>query len=114
MDFTDFFATLRDIKPPIRLSPALQALWYDAQGEWQTAHDLVDGAPDTDSAWVHAYLHRKEGDQGNAAYWYGKAGKPVYEGRLDHEWKEIASALLRIVTHRGKRMRRKSHKNDDF
>ena len=114
MDFTDFFATLREKTPPMRLSPALQALWYDAQGAWGKAHDLVNDATDADSAWVHAYLHRKEGDQGNAEYWYARAKQPVFEGTLDTEWKQICSALLRVVNHRGKRVRKRSHDDDDF
>lgn len=114
MDFTDFFATLREPTPPIRLSPALQALWHDAHGNWGEAHLLVDGAPDADSAWVHAYLHRKEGDQTNAAYWYGKAGKPVCETSLESEWRTISDTLLRVVTHRGKKVRRPTKGDQDL
>ncbi len=114
MDFTDFFATLREETPPLRLSPALQALWHDAHGNWDAAHSLVDGAPDSDSAWVHAYLHRKEGDATNAAYWYGKANKEVCETSLPQEWRAIASALLRVVNHRGKRRRRKTAGDKDL
>ncbi len=107
MDFTDFFATLREPNPPIRLSPALQALWHDAHGDWERAHALVNDATDADSAWVHAYLHRKEGDQSNASYWYQHAQRPVFSGRFDQEWREIVTTLLRVIDHRGGRTRKK-------
>ena len=72
----------------------LRALWLDAQGDWDGAHKCVDDASDPDGMWVHAYLHRKEGDQWNAGYWYRRAGRTPYEGPLEAEWREIAAALL--------------------
>lgn len=115
MDFTDFFATLREPAPPSRLSPALQALWYDAHGQWQIAHDLVDQAPDADSAWVHAYLHRKEGDANNASYWYRRADRPVSTESPDAEWREIARSLLQLLSHRGRKRRKPTAEDqDDF
>jgi hypothetical protein len=75
-------------------SPALQALWYDKQGDWKAAHESVQAASDVDSAWVHAYLHRKEGDPKNASYWYRRSGKPVSQLTLEQEWEQIATALL--------------------
>ncbi len=77
-----------------RLSPLLQALWHDAHGDWTAAHHAAQDVDTPDGAWVHAYLHRKEGDPGNAAYWYRHAGKPVATGPLDAEWHTIATALL--------------------
>ncbi|MCB2053500.1 MAG: hypothetical protein KDE35_04570 [Geminicoccaceae bacterium] len=71
----------------------VRALAADARGDWPGAHALVQDDPSPDAAWVHAYLHRKEGDAGNARYWYGRAGKPVFEGDLDEEWRLIADAL---------------------
>ena len=76
------------------MSPALRALWLDARGDWDGAHEAAQADEGGDGDWVHAYLHRKEGDAGNAAYWYRRAGKPVCRTSLDEEWEAIASALL--------------------
>ncbi len=84
-------------KCPQSLSKALQALWYDYQGDWNTAHEIVQNAGDADSAWVHAYLHRKEGDLSNAGYWYRRSGKAECHVGLDQEWEQIASDLLNKV-----------------
>ncbi len=70
-------------------SPELLALWYDGKGNWEKAHDQVDQLASKDAARIHAYLHRKEGDEWNAAYWYQRAGVPIYEGTLDAEWEEL-------------------------
>ncbi len=80
--------------PPAGLGPALQALWQDGAGDWAAAHELAQAAGDRDGAWVHAYLHRKEGDAANAAYWYRLAGKPMAQGGLPAEWEQIVRALL--------------------
>jgi hypothetical protein len=74
--------------------PPLRALWLDARGDWDGAHKCVDTWDDANSMWVHAYLHRKEGDVANARYWYARAGRPPQDGPLDEEWAEIATALL--------------------
>lgn len=87
------FATLQ--RRPEELSPALQALWLDGQGDWDGAHDLAQTGGGREGAWVHAYLHRKEGDDSNAAYWYSRAGRPVATGDLRAEWEEIVRALLK-------------------
>ncbi len=79
------------------LSPALQALWHDARGEWDRAHELAQEAVGPDGDWVHAYLHRKEGDEGNAGYWYNRAGKRKFTGSLAAEWEQIATVLLSRV-----------------
>jgi hypothetical protein len=76
------------------LPPLLRALWHDARGEWDAAHHLAQDVDDADGAWVHAYLHRKEGDPGNAAYWYERANQPVATDSLSAEWDRIAAALL--------------------
>jgi hypothetical protein len=76
------------------LPPLLRALWHDARGEWAAAHQLAQEVDDSDGAWVHAYLHRKEGDAGNAEYWYGRANQPVPTEALSTEWDRIAAALL--------------------
>ena len=93
MTLTEFKETLKETAPP-RLAPALVALWRDAKGEWDQAHTIAQDVPDPVGAWVHAYLHRKEGDQSNAAYWYRRAGKPVAKESLEDEWARIVTALL--------------------
>jgi hypothetical protein len=76
-------------------APSLvRALWHDATGDWQGAHRIAQDVETPDGAWVHAYLHRKEGDASNAGYWYRQAGKPAASGSLDAEWDAIAAVLL--------------------
>ena len=70
------------------------ALWHDGKGDWNRAHEVAQDVEDEAGAWVHAYLHRKEGDESNAAYWYRRATRPVERGSLDAEWKQIVEALL--------------------
>ncbi|MBE9179154.1 hypothetical protein IQ268_11340 [Oculatella sp. LEGE 06141] len=82
----------KDDPPP--LPRALQALWYDKKGNWEKAHDIVQNANDGDSSWVHAYLHRKEGDLSNARYWYRRIGQPECQIALEKEWQQIARSLL--------------------
>jgi hypothetical protein len=89
----DFRATLAAADPP-GVAPPLLALWHDARGDWDTAHRVAQDVDDANGAWVHAYLHRKEGDAGNAAYWYKRARRPVATGDLRAEWEQIVSALL--------------------
>jgi hypothetical protein len=92
--FTDSFAADR---PPSGLSQALRALWYDAKGDWNAAHEEAQAQEDQAGPWVHAYLHRKEGDADNAAYWYRRAGKPVCTQSLEAEWESLVDALLAEV-----------------
>ena len=80
--------------PPANVPPLVAALWWDAKDDWNRAHEIAQSVETSDGAWVHAYLHRKEGDTGNAAYWYRQAGQPVCILPLDAEWEQIASALL--------------------
>lgn len=96
MSFTEFEISLgRESGPPVRLSAPLRALWLEAKGDWAGAHELVQATSGgRDGAWVHAYLHRKEGDETNAAYWYARAGRPVASGDLAVEWREITADLL--------------------
>lgn len=93
MTLENFKATLADSAPPA-VSNALQALWEERKGSWSKAHDLLQDDNSPAGSWVHAYLHRKEPDPGNAAYWYRKAGKPVVSGSFEAEWDAIATALL--------------------
>ena len=82
-------------KCPSELPSALQALWYDKKGDWEKSHEIVQNAKDTDSAWVHAYLHRKEGDLSNARYWYRRGAKPEFKADLNQEWEQMVSDLLK-------------------
>lgn len=90
----DFYASLSESAPSPGFEPALVALWWAAKGNWEGAHHIVQAESDANSAWVHAYLHRVEGDLGNAGYWYRQAGQPVAKDSLDAEWQRIVSALL--------------------
>jgi len=92
MTLDEFKATLQSTPP--KVAPLLLALWYDARGDWEKAHSLAQDVDNPSGAWVHAYLHRKEGDVGNAAYWYRRANQPVATDSLDAEWTRIALALL--------------------
>jgi hypothetical protein len=89
-----FKATVSADAPPTNISPALRALWHDARGDWDAAHGVAQEIEDETGAWVHAYLHRKEGDTSNAAYWYRRARKPVATDALSDEWERIVSVLL--------------------
>jgi hypothetical protein len=75
-------------------SGALLALWWDARGNWEKAHEVAQDVAGPDGAWVHAYLHRKEGDVGNAAYWYRRAGRVVATGDSGVEWEGIVEEML--------------------
>jgi hypothetical protein len=90
----EFKASLKQAAPPAQSSVYLQALWYDATGNWNAAHNLVDSLNDKTACWVHAYLHRKEGDIWNADYWYRKAGKVRPAESLEEEWSSLVEALL--------------------
>ena len=90
----EFERSLAEAQPPAGLSPLLQALWWDAQGDWERAHTTAQDVNSADGAWVHAYLHRREGDAANAAYWYRQAKKPVSQESLDAERQAIVAALL--------------------
>jgi len=94
MDLARFTKSLEGDAPPEGLSQALQALWWDAKGRWDRAHQCAQAQDDKHGAWVHAYLHRKEGDKGNAAYWYRRAGGRTPATSLGEEWQEIARALI--------------------
>jgi hypothetical protein len=95
MTFADLEAAVRDRTEPPPSAPALaRALWHDAVGDWDAAHRVAQDVESPDGAWVHAYLHRKEGDVGNAGYWYRRAGRPAASGSLDDEWRALAEALL--------------------
>ena len=89
----DVKTSLANAQPAPSLRPPLAALWWAAKGDWDRAHKIVQDESGRDAAWVHAYLHRVEGDLGNAGYWYRQAGQPVAQDALDAEWERIAAAL---------------------
>lgn len=93
MTVHEFRDSLSSETPPA-LPPLLLALWHDARGEWEKAHSLAQDVDNPAGAWVHAYLHRKEGDLSNASYWYRRANQPIAKDGLDAEWTRIVSALL--------------------
>jgi hypothetical protein len=94
VSMADFKASLSGAAPAPNLGPPLAALWWAAKGKWDEAHRLVQDEDTAEAAWVHAYLHRLEGDLGNAGYWYRQAGKPVAKDSLESEWERITSGLL--------------------
>ena len=94
MKMAEFQASVSGAAPAQGLNAPLAALWWAAKGNWDQAHKIVQDEESADAAWVHAYLHRVEGDLGNAGYWYRQARKPVAGGSLEGEWQEIASELL--------------------
>jgi hypothetical protein len=94
MNLREFEASAERIEPPAGVSQELIALWYERRGDWDRAHTIVQEISTTDASWVHAYLHRKEGDLANAGYWYRRAGRQLPAVELTTEWKEIAAALL--------------------
>lgn len=94
MTYDDFILTIETDDQPPKLPLYLQALWHDAKGNWSKAHSLIDSLDDANSSWVHAYLHRKEGDVGNADYWYRRANKKRPAVSLNEEWQNLTAELL--------------------
>ena len=95
MTLAEFKRTLSNSKPPAELAPALAALWWAGKDNWNKAHKIVMDESAKECAWVHAYLHRKEGDLDNARYWYEQAGRPAAAGSLPAEWGAIVREILR-------------------
>ena len=96
MSLDEFKDSLSEKAPP-KLNSHLEALWYDAKGDWSKAHRFVQIESDETASWVHAYLHRKEGDNANAGYWYDRAGKMMPDVSLEEEWEMIVSELLKKI-----------------
>jgi len=93
--FEAFRNSVSDTGPPSDLGPALQALWWLRKGDWNRAHEVCQGHEgDRDCDWVHAHLHREEGDLSNAGYWYRHAGRPVATCPLQEEWEQVARTLI--------------------
>ena len=94
MNLKEFHDSLPGPQPPRELNAAQTGLWWDAKGNWAKAHQSAQEDEGVAGAWVHAYLHRKEGDSSNAAYWYARAGKTPAQGSFEDEWNQIAGALF--------------------
>ncbi|GAA4376334.1 hypothetical protein [Hymenobacter koreensis] len=97
MTYPDFLTTLTAAAPPATLPPPLRALWHDHRNQWSAAHNIAQtNETATLYCWLHAYLHRREGDTGNAGYWYRRAGRPNFTGSLQQEWEALARAATEI------------------
>ena len=94
MTLAEFETSLTDKSPPSRISLHLQALWFDGKNDWDKAHTIAQDIEDRNGSWVHAYLHRREGDLGNASYWYNRAGRKMPGYSLQEEWREIVKNFL--------------------
>jgi len=94
MTFEKFQQSLSQPSPPSAISEHLKALWYDSKGDWEQSHNIIQDIGDADAAWIHAYLHRKEGDIGNADYWYRRAGKKRPAVSLEEEWEIIVKKMI--------------------
>ena len=93
MTLEQFKASLKSVPHP-DLSVYLESLWHDGKGDWEKSHTIIQDVEDKNAAWIHAYLHRKEGDTWNADYWYRRAGKTRPAFSLEKEWEELVSAFL--------------------
>jgi hypothetical protein len=92
-----FQESLANASPEAHFSVFLKSLWYDAKGDWDQAHALIDQLPGTDAAWLHAYLHRKEGDIWNADYWYARAKKTRPSCSLEEEWANLVDYFIKKI-----------------
>lgn len=96
-DYDAFSESLQADQPPASWPEGLRALWYDGKGDWEAAHQLAQDMPGVTGSWIHAYLHRKEGDRWNAGYWYDRAGRPFPSLTLEEEFQ----AMVRMLLERG-------------
>jgi hypothetical protein len=94
MTLAEFRASLAQAAPPADLPPPLAALWWDAKGDWERGHNMIDDLSTPDAMAVHAYLHRKEGVEWNANYWYDRAGRKFHRPTLEAEWEALLEGLL--------------------
>ena len=90
----EFELNLEHKVPPEEWSDALKSLWFDAKGDWEASHDIAQDLHSQMGSWIHAYLHRKEGDEWNAGYWYSRANKPFPDCSLQEELKVLVEANL--------------------
>lgn len=94
MHYDEFVNSLAGENPPDHISLLLKALWYDGKNDWEASHNIAQDIHDSNGSWIHAYLHRKEGDISNARYWYNMAGKREFPGSLKDEWESLVKTFL--------------------
>lgn len=94
MKFEEFKLSMTDSLPPKSITASLAALWHSGKGDWEQAHAIAQDVPTREGSWVHAYLHRVEGDEWNANYWYRRAGRSMPDTSLEQEWEDIVRAML--------------------
>jgi len=94
MHYDEFLSSLGDSRPPENLSQYLLALWHDGKGDWETSHNIAQDIYDRNGSWIHAYLHRREGDLSNARYWYRQAGRDEASVSLREEWEQLVKHFL--------------------
>ena len=96
MIYEKYLESLQNDELPQGIEDVLSALWWDGKGDWDKAHRIAQNISDWRGSWVHAYIHRKEGDTGNADYWYARAGKSRHQGSLDEEWSELVKYFCNV------------------
>ncbi len=96
MTVIEFSESLGKSTPPAGLTPLLESLWWDGKGDWRKSHEIAQDVENRQGNRIHAYLHRKEGDQGNASYWYHRAGTPFFNGSLQQEWEMLVWEHLKL------------------
>ncbi len=94
MTRTELIESLKNDQPPQELSQLALVLWHDGKGDWEKAHKIAQNISNADGSLIHAYLHRREGDQGNASYWYQRAGRPKPDLGLQEEWNNLVEEFL--------------------
>ena len=93
MTYDQYLSSIKDNQPPA-FTDYLKSLWYEKRGNWTKAHEIAQNIPDRDGSWIHAYLHRVEGDGWNANYWYSRAGREMPGISLEEEWKDLVNHFL--------------------
>lgn len=96
MDLSTFQTSLQSAKPPSFSNPLLLALWHEGRGDWDASHNIAQDVHSKEGSWIHAYLHRVEGDIWNADYWYNRAGRKRPSYSVEQEWKELVEWFLKI------------------
>lgn len=94
MNYDEFISSLSSDQPPQEITPVMKALWYDGKNDWENSHNIAQDIDDKNGSWVHAYLHRKEGDISNARYWYSRAGKNEPHVPLKEEWESLVKYFI--------------------
>lgn len=94
MDYNTFIKSLNNPAPPAECNKYLKALWFEKNGDWDKAHEIVQDIHTSEGSWIHAYLHRVEGDESNAGYWYFRAKQPFCKLPLKEEWEQLLNYFL--------------------